>query len=93
MPRGTLIPYHAERFRSTSHIAPSIPAVEATSHVRPRLGVSNPIRIPEPRKVTIGNTTYIVHMSLRPLFLVLQMLFLPLIHVVLRSGMLLLVIL
>ena len=27
---GTLIPYHAERFGSTSHIAPSIPVVEAT---------------------------------------------------------------
>ena len=48
MPRGTLIPYHAERFGTTSHIAPSIPAVEATSHIPPRLGVSNPIRIPEP---------------------------------------------
>ena len=36
MPGGTLIPYHAERFWSTSHIAPSIPAVEATSHIPPR---------------------------------------------------------
>ena len=43
-----------------SHIAPSIPVMEATSHVCPRPGVSSPIRIPEPRQVTIGNTTYIV---------------------------------
>ena len=49
MPRGTLIPYHAERFGSTSHIAPSIPAVEATSHIPPRSRVSDPIRIPDPR--------------------------------------------
>ena len=48
-PGGTPIPYHAERFGSTSHIAPSIRAVEATSYVHPRPGVSNPIRIPEPR--------------------------------------------
>ena len=48
-PGGTPIPYHAERFGSTSHIAPSIPAMEATSHVLPRPGVSDPIRIPEPR--------------------------------------------
>ena len=34
-PRGTPIPFHAEGFGSTSHIAPSIPVVEATSHVRP----------------------------------------------------------
>ena len=60
MPRGTPIPYHAERFGSTSHIAPSIPAVEATSHIPPRTRVSDPIRIPEPRRVTIGNTTYII---------------------------------
>ena len=31
MPWGTLIPYHAERFGSTSQIAPSIPVVEVTS--------------------------------------------------------------
>ena len=36
MPGGTLIPYHVERFGSTSHIAPSIPVVEATSHIPPR---------------------------------------------------------
>ena len=60
MPRGTLIPYHVERFGSTSHIAPSISAVEATSHIPPRPRVSDPIRIPDPRRVTIGNTTYIV---------------------------------
>ena len=45
MPGGTLIPYHAERFGSTSHIAPSIPVVEATSHIPPRSRVSDPIRI------------------------------------------------
>ena len=60
MPRGTLIPYHAERFGSTSHIAPSIPAVEATSHIPPRSRVSDPIKIPDPRRVTIGNNTYII---------------------------------
>ena len=48
-----------------SHIAPSILVVEATSHVHPRPGVSSPIRIPEPRRVTVGNTTYIVsHVAL-----------------------------
>ena len=46
---GTLIPYHVKRFRSTSHIAPSIPVVEATSHTPPRPRVSDPIRIPDPR--------------------------------------------
>ena len=51
MPGGTLIPYHAERFGSTSHVAPSIPAVEATSHIPPRSRVSDPIRIPDPRRV------------------------------------------
>ena len=49
MPRGNIIPYHAERFGSTSHIAPSIPAVEATSHIPPRSRVSDPIRIPDMR--------------------------------------------
>ena len=42
MPGGTLIPYHAERFGSTSHIAPSIPVVEVTSHISPRSRVSDP---------------------------------------------------
>ena len=60
MPGGTLIPYHAERFGSTSHIAPSIPVVEATSHIPPRSRVSDPIRIPDPRRVTIGNNMYII---------------------------------
>ena len=45
MPRGILIPYHAERFGSISHIAPSIPVVEVTSHLPPRSRVSDPIRI------------------------------------------------
>ena len=58
-PGGTPTPFHAEIFGSTSHIAPSIPVVEATSHVRPRPSVSSHMRIPEPRQVTIGNTTYI----------------------------------
>ena len=48
-PRGTPIPFHAERFGSTSHIAPSIPVVEATSHVHPRPSVSIQMWIPEPR--------------------------------------------
>ena len=60
MPGGIPRHFHVERFGNTSHIAPSIPTVEATSHVHPRPGVSSPIRIPEPRQVTIGNTTYIV---------------------------------
>ena len=60
MPGGTLIPYHAERFWSTSHIAPSIPVVEVPSHIPPRSRVSDPIRIPNPRQVTIGNNTYII---------------------------------
>jgi len=49
IPRGTLIPYHAERFGSTSHITPSIPMEEVTSHIPPRSRVSDPIRIPDPR--------------------------------------------
>ena len=60
MPGGTLIPYHAERFGSTSHIAPSIPVVEATSYIPPRSRVSDLIRIPDPRRVTIGGNTYII---------------------------------
>ena len=49
MPGGTLIPYHEERFGSTSHIAPSIPTVEATSHVRPMPNVSSHTWIPKLR--------------------------------------------
>ena len=49
MRRGTLIPYHAERFGSTSHIAPAILVVEVTSHIPPRSRVSDPIRIPDSR--------------------------------------------
>ena len=48
MPGGTFIRYHAERFGSTIHIAPSIPVVEVTSHIPPRSRVSDPIRIPDP---------------------------------------------
>ena len=43
--------------------------VEATSHVRPRPSVSTDMWIPELRRVTIGNTTYIpshVPSSLNP---------------------------
>ena len=49
MPRGTPIPFYAERFGGTSHIAPSVLVVEATSHVHPRPSVSNPMWIPELR--------------------------------------------
>ena len=59
MPRGTPLPFHAEIFGGTIHIAPSIPMVEETSHVHPRPSVSNPMWIQEPRQVNIGNTTYI----------------------------------
>ena len=41
-------------------IAPSIPAVEATSYVPPRSRVSEPIAIPGPRRVTIGTSTYLI---------------------------------
>ena len=60
MPRGTLTPYHAERFGSTSHIAPSILVVEATSHIPPSSRVSDLIRIPDLRQVTIVNNRYII---------------------------------
>ena len=49
MPGGTLIPYHVERFGSTSHIAPSIPTVEATSHIPLMPRASDLIRILDPR--------------------------------------------
>ena len=48
-PWGTPIPFHVERFGSTSHIAPSIPVVEATSHVRLIPSISNHMRIPQPK--------------------------------------------
>ena len=60
MPRGTPIPYHAERFGSTSHIAPSIPVVEVRSHIPPRSRVSDLIGISDPRRVMIGGSTYII---------------------------------
>ena len=49
MPRGIPSHFHVERFGNMSHIAPSIPAVEVTSHVHPRPSASSPIRIPDPR--------------------------------------------
>ena len=70
MPGGTPIPFHVEIFGGTSHIAPSILVVEASSHDHPRPSVSNPMRIPEPRRVKIGNTTYIpshISSSLNPI--------------------------
>ena len=48
-PGGTPIPFHAKIFGSTSHIAPSILMVEATSHVHPRPSVSSHMQIPKPR--------------------------------------------
>ena len=45
MPRGNPMPYLAKRFGSTSHIAPSIPVVEAPSYIPPRSRVSDPIAI------------------------------------------------
>ena len=57
---GTPIPFHAERFGSTSHSAPSVPVVEATSYLPPRSRVSDPIRIRGPRRVTIGTSTYLI---------------------------------
>ena len=58
-PRGTSIPFIAERFGSTSHITPSILVVEDYSRVRPRPSTSVPIQGPEPRHVNIGGTSYI----------------------------------
>ena len=49
MPGGNPMPYLVERFGSTSHIAPSIPAVEATSYIPSRSRVSDPIAIPGSR--------------------------------------------
>ena len=59
MPRGTSIPFHAERFGGTSHITPSIPVVEVPSHTHPRPTTSVPIRGLEPKHVNIGGTSYI----------------------------------
>ena len=49
IPRGTPIPFHADRFGSSSQIAPSIPVVEATSHVHLRPSVSSHMWILELR--------------------------------------------
>ena len=49
MPGGNPIPYLTERFGTTSHIAPSVLVVEATSYLPPRSRVSDLIRIPGPR--------------------------------------------
>ena len=58
-PGGTSIPFHVDRFGGSSHISPSVPMMEASSHAHPRPSVSNPIQIPKPRRVNIRNTTYI----------------------------------
>ena len=57
---GIPMTYLAERFGSTSHIAPSILVVEAPSHPPPRSRVSDPIKIPGLRWVTIGGSTYLI---------------------------------
>ena len=49
MPGDNPIPYLEERFGSTSHIARSIPVVEAPSYPPPRSRASDVIRIPGPR--------------------------------------------
>ena len=46
MPRGIPSHFHVEIFGNSSHITPSIPTVEVTSHIRPRPSASDPIRIP-----------------------------------------------
>ena len=60
MPGGNPIPYLAKRFWSTSHIVPSVPVVEATSYLPRRSRVSDPIMILDPRRVTIGGSTYLI---------------------------------
>ena len=46
MPGGIPSHFHVERFGNMSYIAPSILAVDLTSHVRPRPSTSSPIQIP-----------------------------------------------
>ena len=70
---GIPMPYLAERFGSTSHIAPSIPVVEAPSYIPPRPRVSDPIGIPGSRRVTIGTSTFLLTEIPSSLFQVLQM--------------------
>ena len=45
-PGGTSIPFHAERFGNSSHIAPSTSAVEIPSQTQPRPSTSVPLRGP-----------------------------------------------
>ena len=40
VPGGTSIPFHAERFGSSSHITPSIPTVEVPSHTQLKPGTN-----------------------------------------------------
>ena len=60
IPGGIPMPYLAERFGSTSHIVPSIPAVEAPSYIPSLSRVSDPIGIPGSRRVTIGTSTFLL---------------------------------
>ena len=58
-PGHTSIPFQADRFGSTSHITPSIPVVEVSSHTHPMPSTSVPIWGLEPRHVNIGGTSYV----------------------------------
>ena len=58
-PRGTSIPFQVDIFGSSTHITPSIPTVEVSSHTHPTPSTSVPIQGPEPRHVNIGGTSYI----------------------------------
>ena len=57
-PRGTSIPFHANRFGSR-HIAPSTRAVGGSSYPLPRTNTRFPECGSGPRHVNIGSTSYI----------------------------------